>query len=38
MLSDVGPEFLEMPILGFVGFLISLIMGVFTALKYMGND
>ena len=38
MLSNVGPKILDMPILGFIGFLISLIMGIFTILRYMGND
>jgi ubiquinone biosynthesis protein len=34
MLIDVGPRFYEMPVLGFVGFTISLILGVFTVLRY----
>lgn len=38
MSIDKGPMIEDMPILGFVGFVISLILGVFTVLKYMGND
>ena len=34
MLIDVGPRFYEMPVLGFVGFTISLALGVFTVLRY----
>ncbi len=34
MLIDVGPTFYEMPVLGFVGFTISLALGVFTVLRY----
>ena len=34
MLIDVGPRFYEMPVLGFVGFTISLVLGVFTVLRY----
>ena len=34
MLVDVGPRFYGMPILGFVGFTISLALGVFTVLRY----
>ena len=34
MLIDVGPTFLDMPVLGFVGFSISLVLGVFTVLRY----
>ena len=34
MLIDAGPRFLDMPVLGFVGFSISLVLGVFTVLKY----
>ncbi|MBQ2962883.1 AarF/ABC1/UbiB kinase family protein [Methanobrevibacter sp.] len=34
MLIDVGPTFFEMPVLGFVGFTISLVLGVFTVLRY----
>ncbi len=35
MLIDVGPRFYEMPVLGFVGFTISLALGVFTVLRYL---
>ena len=34
MLVDVGPRFYGMPVLGFVGFTISLALGVFTVLRY----
>ncbi|WP_407463106.1 ABC1 kinase family protein [Methanobrevibacter sp.] len=34
MLIDVGPTFYDMPVLGFVGFTISLALGVFTVLRY----
>ena len=34
MLIDVGPRFYEMPVLGFVGFTISLALGVFTVVRY----
>lgn len=34
MLIDVGPRFYEMPVLGFVGFTISLVLGVFTVVRY----
>ncbi len=34
MLIDVGPRFYEMPVLGFIGFTISLALGVFTVLRY----
>lgn len=34
MLIDVGPRFYEMPVLGYVGFTISLALGVFTVLRY----
>ena len=34
MLIDVGPRFYEMPLLGFVGFTISLVLGVFTVVRY----
>ena len=34
MLIDVGPTFLDMPVLGFIGFSISLVLGVFTVLRY----
>ena len=34
MLIDVGPTFFDMPVLGFVGFTISLVLGVFTVLRY----
>lgn len=34
MLIDVGPTLFEMPLLGFVGFTISLVLGVFTVLRY----
>lgn len=34
MLIDVGPTFYEMPVLGFVGFTISLMLGVFTVIRY----
>ena len=34
MLADVGPRFYGMPVLGFVGFTISLALGVFTVLRY----
>lgn len=38
MSIDKGPMIEDTPILGFFGFTISLILGVFTVLKYMGND
>ena len=34
MLIDAGPKFYDMPMLGFVGFSISLLLGVFTVLRY----
>lgn len=34
MLIDVGPRFYEMPVLGFIGFTISLALGVFTVVRY----
>ena len=34
MLVDVGPRFYGMPLLGFIGFTISLALGVFTVLRY----
>ena len=34
MLIDVGPRLFEMPVLGFVGFTISLALGIFTVLRY----
>ena len=34
MLIDAGPTFFGMPALGFVGFTISLILGVFTVIRY----
>ena len=34
MLIDVGPTLFDMPLLGFVGFSISLVLGVFTVLRY----
>ena len=34
MLIDVGPRLFEMPVLGFVGFTISLVLGIFTVLRY----
>ena len=34
MLVDVGPRFYGMPVLGFIGFTISLALGVFTVLRY----
>ena len=34
MLIDAGPTFYEMPVLGFVGFTISLMLGVFTVIRY----
>ncbi|OWT32896.1 ABC transporter [Methanobrevibacter sp. 87.7] len=38
MSIDKGPMIEDMPILGFIGFVVSLVLGVFTVLKYMGND
>ena len=34
MLIKVGPTLFEMPVLGFVGFTISLALGIFTVLRY----
>ncbi|MBR5503582.1 MAG: AarF/ABC1/UbiB kinase family protein [Methanobrevibacter sp.] len=34
MLIDVGPTLFDMPLLGFIGFTISLALGVFTVLRY----
>ena len=34
MLIDVGPTLFDMPLLGFIGFTISLVLGVFTVLRY----
>lgn len=34
MLIDAGPRFYEMPVLGFIGFTISLALGVFTVVRY----
>ena len=34
MLIDVGPTLFDMPLLGFIGFSISLVLGVFTVLRY----
>lgn len=34
MLIDVGPTLFDMPLLGFVGFTISLALGLFTVLRY----
>lgn len=34
MMVDVGPRFYGMPVLGFIGFTISLALGVFTVLRY----
>ena len=35
MTIDKGPMFFDMPLLGFFGFVVSLILGIFTVLKYM---
>ena len=35
MLIDVGPRFYEMPVLGFIGFTISLALGVFTVVRIL---
>ena len=34
MLIKVGPTLFDMPVLGFVGFTISLALGIFTVLRY----
>ena len=34
MMIEVGPTFKGMPLLGFIGFSISLLLGVFTVLRY----
>ena len=35
MTINKGPMFYDMPLLGFFGFVISLVLGIFTVLKYM---
>lgn len=37
MTIQVGPKIFDMPVLGFIGFVISLVLGVFTVLRYMIN-